>query len=141
MIHALRSGSARPPARVTRWPGIAFPIPFQEWRGRIYRGLFFGAHGVREGSPIWSGVVRGSTYDHVDYKSTMIASNADSLRHFIATGELPPRVEDAFGCWLHERLAQGTRSLDMIPLEIHAIADPAAYQAAVKAYQSASAPF
>lgn len=118
MIYAYNPKGAPCARKPMPWPGVVFPIPLGHWRGRIYRGLFFGVHGAGDQySPIWSGVarsIRNGDY-YVDNTSRVSASKE----------------------WLCGQLAKGATSADSIPLEIHAIEDPDAYRVAVRAYRDA----
>lgn len=140
MIYGFKSGIGCQDLGPTPWPGLVFPIPFGSWRGRIYRGLFFGAHGA-QGSPIWSGLRRAPDgFWYVDHNARRLSATEADLRDFLsAPGKvLRPRAEDVFTEWLYKCIAKGDVGVDGIPLELHAIVDPNARQSAMKAYKSAS---
>lgn len=110
------------------------------WYGRVHRGLLFGVKGIGyDYSPVWAGVDRDSQgyYQHMLPPPTVSASDAQ-IRDFFATGTLPVRAVLPFEDWLRREIARGTRSADVIPLELHAIEDPLAREAAIRAYRKAS---
>lgn len=140
MIYAYNPKSDTRPCKPTPWPGIVFPIPLGHWRGCIYRGLFFGVHGTAaQYSPIWSGLacsIRRNDY-YVDSNQSRLSASEEQVRHFVQTGALPARAHSVYMEWLCGQMTRGATSADNIPLEIHAIEDPVAYQAAIKAYRGA----
>ncbi len=113
--------------------GSWFPVPAFHSLLRLHRGVLFGAYAPASGSSVWA-VCPREQEPYADICRPVLAVKHGDLRDFMNGRDLPTAVRSVLQSTLEKLVAAGAKSLDRVPLVIHAIQDDNARKIAAKTF-------